>query len=113
MTLNALIPSVRRLINDLEKDYRWADEVICGYLHDAVVRLNNARPESRYINKRLTDIVCPEDVGTFVLPGEYDRWHQGFVYYAAARCLEEDAADTANKDLANDFMAKAEARFAA
>lgn len=113
MTLNALIPSVRRLISDLEKEYRWSDEVICGYLRDAVKRLNNARPESRYINKRLTDIEFPDDVGTFVLPAEYDRWHQGLVYYAAARCLEEDAADTANRELANDFMAKAEARFAA
>lgn len=113
MTLADLIGDVRKLVDDNEVEYRWPDADICKYLADAIVRLNNSRPESLYINGRLTEIVFPDGYGTFVLPEEYSRWHVGFCYYAAARCLEEDSADTVNQQLAADFMAKAEARFAA
>jgi len=113
MTLAGLTTEVRKLIDDNEVPYRWSDAIVCRYLADAIVRLNNSRPESLYINGRLTDISFPDDVGSFVLPAEYGRWHVAFQYYAASRCLEEDAADTNNKELAADYMAKAEARFAA
>ncbi len=113
MTLAELIPDVRRLIEDTEIEYRWPDTDICKYLADAIVRLNNCRPESLYINGRLSETIFPTNKSEFELPDEYDRWHVAFAYYAAARCLEEDAADTQNRELAADYMAKAEARFAA
>ncbi len=113
MTLAELIPEVRKLIDDNEVEYRWSDTDVCKYLADAIVRLNNCRPESLYIDGRLTETTFPSNVATFALPGEYARWHVAFAYYAAARCLEEDAADTQNRELAADYMAKAEARFAA
>lgn len=113
MTLVDLVADVRKLIDDEKMSYRWSDSDICKYLADAVVRLNNSRPESLYINGRLTETTFPSDKRTFEMPSEYSRWHVAFCYYAAARCLEEDAADTTNQSLATDYMAKAEARFAA
>lgn len=113
MTLLDLVGDVRKLIDDNVVEYRWPDADICKYLADAIVRLNNCRPESLYINGRLSETVFLDDKRTFVLPSEYARWHVAFCYYAAARCLEEDAADTTNQTLATDYMAKAEARFAA
>ena len=113
MTLVDLVAGVRKLVDDEKVSYRWSDSTVCEYLADAIVRLNNCRPESLYIKGRLTETVFPDDKRTFKLPEEYARWHVAFRYYAAARCLEEDAADTTNQTLATDYMAKAEARFAA
>lgn len=111
-TLGVLVSDVRALLNDDESPYRWSDDRIVFFLRDAIIRLNHVRPVSRYDeNGRLYDIVWPNDVGTYEIPDFLMRWKQGFVYYAAARSLEMDAADTVNQSLAVDFMAKAEARF--
>jgi len=113
MTLGDIVADVRKLVNDKDTPYRWENDVMLGFLRDAVMRLNNVRPASRYDDATglLYDIVWPSDIATFTLPASYNRWVQGFVYYAAARCLEFDATDTVNQSLAVDFMSKAEARF--
>jgi len=113
MTLGDIVGDVRKLVNDKDTPYRWENDTILGFLRDAVVRLNNVRPASRYDDATglLYDIEWPGDIATFALPASYMRWKQGFVYYAAARCLEFDATDTVNQSLAVDFMSKAEARF--
>lgn len=113
MTLTDLVDNVRKLIDDTTEEYRWPTVNICKYLSDAVVRLNNCRPESLYVNGRLTETTFPPNVAYWEMPEEYKRWHVAFIYYAAARCLEEDSADTQNRELANDYMSKAEARFMA
>lgn len=113
MTLGDIVDEVRRLVNDKETPYRWENDVILGFLRDSIIRLNNVRPASRYDDATglLYDIVWPNDIALFALPASYVRWRQGFVYYAAARCLEFDSTDTVNQALAVDFMSKAEARF--
>lgn len=113
MTLGDIVSDVRNHVNDRDIPYRWETETILGFLRDAVVRLNNVRPASRYDDATgiLRDIEWPDDLSLFELPASYKRWVQGFVYYASARCLEFDATDTVNQSLAVDFMSKAEARF--
>lgn len=115
MTLGDIVTDVRRLVNDNVSPYHWGRDVIAGFLRDAVLRLNNVRPSSRYDDETglLCDIEWPIDILSFAIPASHGRWVQGFVYYAAARCLELDASDTANQTLAADFMNKAEARFLA
>ena len=113
MTLGDIVIDVRRLVNDKDTPYRWEKELVLGFLRDAVIRLNNVRPASRYdaATGLLYDIEVPDDISTFELPASYKRWVQAFIYYAVARCLEMDATDTVNQALAVDFMSKAEARF--
>ena len=112
MTLGELISDVRVLLKDGEVPYHWSDDVIAGFIRDAICRLNHVRPASRYdASGRLNDIVWPNDLKTYEIPAYLMRWKQGFVYYASARSFEMDAADTVNQSLAVDFMAKAEARF--
>lgn len=113
MTLGDMIPDVRKLVNDTVVDYRWPDKDIVGYLRDAVARLRIVRPVARLSDDRtLADEDAPDDLAAWEVTEICSRWRQAFIYYAAARCLEIDAADTVNQALAVDFMAKAEARFA-
>lgn len=114
MTLGELIPDVRKLVNDTVPEYRWLDADIAGYLRDSLVRLQSVRPTTKLEasgDGGYDDIAYPPDLTIYALPPTYLRWRQAFIYYAAARCLEIDAADTVNQSLAVDFMAKAEARF--
>lgn len=111
MTLGDMIPEVRKLVNDTVVEYRWPDADIVGYLRDAIVRLRVVRQVARFNDDGDVDETFPVELQTYVLSNNCARWRQAFVYYAAARCLEIDAADTVNQSLAVDFMAKAEARF--
>ncbi len=114
MTLGDLIPDVRKLVNDNVPEYRWPNADIAGYLRDSIVRLQSVRPTTQLEvsgDGSLEDIQFSDDPSIYVLPPSYARWRQAFIYYAAARCLEIDAADTVNQSLAVDFMSKAEARF--
>ena len=112
MTLGDMIPDVRKLVNDNVPEYRWPDADIAGYIRDAITRLRVVRQVARFADDGSVDDEFPEELQAYVLPKICLRWRQAFVYYAAARCLEIDAADTTNQSLAVDFMAKAEARFA-
>ena len=111
MNLGDIVHEVRELVNDQFESYRWGNEIILSFLKDSVVRLNNIRPDSRYLNGRIFDIEWPKDLSAFEIPNEYLRWKQGFVYYASARCLEMDSSDTNNLTLAQLFMQRAEERF--
>ena len=112
MTLGDMIPDVRKLVNDTVVEYRWPDGDIAGYLRDAIIRLRVVRQVARFDDDgNPADESFPEDLASYTLTDICSRWRQAFVYYAASRCLEIDAADTVNQSLAVDFMAKAEARF--
>lgn len=111
-TLGDMIPDVRKLVNDTEIEYRWSDADVAGYLRDGIERLRAVRQVSRFNDDgTFDDREFPEDLKTYVVSSNCLRWRQALVYFAAARCLEIDAADTVNQALAVDFMAKAEARF--
>ena len=113
MTLGELLKDVRKLVNDTEIEYRWSDADIYGYLRDAIERLKAVRQVARFNDDgTLNDGTYPEDLASFELSRICQRWRQAFIYYAAARCLEIDSADTVNQSVAVDFMSKAEARFA-
>lgn len=112
MTLNNLIPEVRALINDSSMSgVRWDDLKIIDFLTQSIVLLGMMRPESKYINGKLVDIDFGFDKSLFIIPNELMRWKDGFVYFAAGKCLEEDSTDTANMQLAADFIGKATSRF--
>lgn len=113
MTLNNLIPEVRNLVSDNSSSngYRWTDSKIILFLCQSIKLLGMMRPESRYINGRLTDIDFGSVPDNFIIPNELMRWRDGFVYFAAAKCLEEDSSDTANMQIAADFIGKATSRF--
>lgn len=115
MTLGDMITDVRKLVNDTEVEYRWSDNDIAGYLRDAVERLRVVRQVARFNDDGTVDTreyPAGGDLPSHTLSKICSRWRQAFIYYAAARCIEIDAADTVNQALAVDFMAKAEARFA-
>lgn len=118
-TLGGLERRVRAALNDtVEGAYRWDSPVVLTALVDAVKRLNSIRPESRYFMLTLYQHDFPvtdgkgagfdlEKAQGFELKID-TKWEQSLVYYAMARCLEIDSADTANLQLAADYFAKAE-----
>jgi len=118
MTLSGLENRVRVGLDDTHGVCRWDSPTVLTALVDAVKRLNAVRPESRYFRLELYAHDFPVTDGNaagfdlakaqgFELKVD-GRWEQPLVYYAMARCLEIDSADTANFQLAADYFAKAE-----
>ena len=121
MTLGGLENRVRVGLDDTHEVSRWDSSCVLTALVDAVKRLNSIRPESRYFRLALYvhDFPVTDKAATgfdevvaraFTLNID-SRWEQGIVYHAMGRCLEVDAADTVNFQLAADFFAKAERIF--
>lgn len=112
---------VRREISDSSPEYRWPSRVVLGYLSDALKYLRAIRPEARYDGLTLVPNPTYPDLsgtGTDGIESAQSveisiqaNWEQGLVYYAAAKCLEEDSGDAANSALSTDFFSKAVAIF--
>lgn len=121
MTMGKLKDWVRVLLSDTVEDYRWDDPYIYSSLIHGYRHLQNIRPESRYVNGKITDFVYPEcdaknPGGGYLMeemetPVQDHRWDMGAVYYACSLCLERDNSDTANIELAEMYRQKAERIF--
>lgn len=108
MTIKDISRRARELLNDNVTPYRWSAETMREALRDAVRRLNSVQPATRYVNGALLDgVVVPEDVDeNFPIDG---RYREAIVFYVVAKCYQSDSPDTANAQLAESFLAKAEA----
>ena len=121
MTLAELERRARTGLTDTVEEYRWSPSVVLTALCEGVRHLQSVRPETRYVGGKLKEISFPvTDAGAagysltaaraWNVPVD-ERWAQGLVYYAMARCFEIDSSDTSNQLLAADFFNKAETRF--
>lgn len=108
MTVQSLETKVRGIINDSVQPYRWSQSKVKEYLQLAVRRLNVIAPQTRYLadGSLVDEIALPADTNAAIPIG--DRYEEALAYYAAHLCYLLDDPDTANAELANTYLAKAE-----
>lgn len=108
MTVQSLDTKVRGIINDSVQPYRWSQSRVKEYLQLAVRRLNVVAPHTRYLadGSIVDEVELPND-NNAVVPVS-NRYEEALAYYAAHLCYLLDDPDTANAELANTYLAKAE-----
>ena len=108
MTVSELESKVRGIVNDAIQPYRWTPQKVREYLQLAIRRLHVLAPQTRYTadGSLVDEVVLPSDQNASV--GIADRYAESLVYYAAHLCYLLDDPDTANAELANTYLAKAE-----
>lgn len=106
---------VRRMVGDAVAPYRFSALEIYGYVNAGLRNLFKMRPQAFFVNGRMPETAAamepatPATVeaasGATALPVN-DRYGEALTYYAAAKCLERDDADTMNTGLAASYMSK-------
>ena len=111
MTVDSLESMVRGIVNDAVPPYRWSAAKVRQYLQLAMRRLNVKAPQTRYMadGSIVDEVLVPQDDSDTeeALPVA-DRYEEALAYYAAHLCYLLDDPDTANSELANTYLAKAE-----
>lgn len=117
-TLGTFVDEVRGILRDPQttgSTQHYTDTAILRAVMDGFRRLWNIRPDSRYTGDNLTinDVVFPTDPTQYsTFPVSFDeRWRLGVIYFAVARCWEQDVTDTVTLQLAAEFFKKADAIF--
>jgi hypothetical protein len=106
---------VRRLIGDAVSPYRFSSLEIYGYVNSGLQNLFKLRPTAFFVNGRMptteaamlppTPAVVDAASGAADVPAD-DRYGEALAYYAGAKCLERDDADTMNAALSAAYMQK-------
>jgi hypothetical protein len=115
LTIAHLLLSIRELLSDkYEEAYRWSDATLIRFIYEGIMRLNQVRPESRYVNYKLIDIETPiildNDEDNIV--GSYkekefpldSRWSAPVIHYTCYRAFQLDETDTMNGQRANEHL---------
>ena len=100
MTVREIVARVRLSVNDTHTENpRWKDEVLIGYLNDAIRDFVRLRPDLRVQNDgSLTTVNAVTAIGDTVgLPRDLML---ALVNYVAEQVFSEDSAETANADRA-------------
>lgn len=107
MTAESVFSKVRSLLGDKFAPYRWETAELRVHLASALRRLNSLVPATRYVGGALTDGTdLPEgDADELTVPSRYE---EAVAYYVAHLCYCDDDPDTANAELANAYLQKAE-----
>jgi len=114
MTLGDFIPDVRRLVRDTNASlYHYDDGTVLHAVVDGVEALRAQRPESRYVENDIEDIVYPSTSSALAAldANVPRRWRLGVCYFAAGRVLETDTVDTVNAQLSAEMFKKAQVEF--
>lgn len=109
MTVQEIESRARKILLDDTEPYRWTSENIREDLADAVRHMQSVRPDTRYVDGRLTDYCLPETDDEPMLCE--DRFREGLVYYVVYKCYLFDDTDTVNAQLAENYLAKANQYF--
>ena len=113
MTVADIIKVARRILLDTVEPYRWTHEEMRESLQMGISALHCIRPETMYVNDRLTDgIVLPEydpaedpgDVKTEI--PIHMRFKEALAYYICYMCYRVDDADTVSFQQAEDYLGK-------
>lgn len=104
MTVNEIESRARKILLDDTEPYRWTSENIREEIVDAVRHMQSIRPETRYVEGRLTDYTIPDDDEEPLLCE--DRFREALVYYVVYKCYLTDDTDTVNAQLAENYLAK-------
>lgn len=120
VTVGALADEARGLLNDPlpngggDTNAYYKTATIARGVVDAWRRLCVRQPSVRYdANGHIDDVVFETtDQGLIAQTLTFDeRWKLGLVYFAAARCHEQDIKDSVHQQLAQTLRQQAEAEF--
>lgn len=104
MTVSEIESRARKILLDDTEPYRWTSDNIREELADAVRHLQAIRPETRYVEGKLTDYCLPDTDDEPLLCE--DRFREALVYYVVYKCYLFDDTDTVNAQLAESYLAK-------
>ena len=105
MTVKSVEEKARRILQDTEKEYRWSSEEMRDALQEGVYALNAIRPETRYVNGELFDVIELPARDTEELTIK-NRYEEALVYYVVHKCYLVDNTDTVNAQLAEMYLGK-------
>lgn len=94
----------RRILQDTYRDaYRWNSDDIRDAVQEGVRALNAVRPETRYVDGRLVDVVEIGDGDVFPVDM---RFEDAIVCFVVHKCYLSDSSDTANQQLSDFYLEK-------
>ena len=106
------------LLDTDESNYRFTPYVLFCGIRDGLKRLYSARPESRYFGLALVSATFPAvapDMDSAAITAARaalvlieERWLEAVIYYAVHKAYLIDSSDTANAQLASDYLSKFE-----
>lgn len=105
MTVSNIENSARSILQDTQSPYRWSSAEMREALQDGVYALNAVRPETRYVNNVLCDMV-ELPAGDTAKIAIHPRYKEALVFYVVYKCYLNDDADTVNAQLAETYLAK-------
>lgn len=105
MTIKSVEEKARRILQDTEEEYRWSSKEMRDSLQEGVYALNAIRPETRYVNGELFDVIELPGGDTEVLTIK-NRYEEALVHYVVYKCYLTDSTDTANAQLAEMHLSK-------
>jgi hypothetical protein len=107
-TVAGYIHSVRRLIKDMRRPYRYADDDLVEALNMALLEARRIRADL-FVTRWGNTVPAYEGVSDQPVPIE-PQFRRAFVYGIAWQTLEEDEEDVQDAR-ANSFMAKFQSTF--
>lgn len=105
MTVAEIERKVRRILQDTKLEYRWPSDEIRDALQEGVYALNSIRPETRYVNGRLADLIQLPEADDEPISIS-DRYVEALVFYVVYKCYLDDDTDTVNQQLAESYLGK-------
>ena len=105
MTVKSVEEKARRILLDTEAEYRWSSKEMRDALQEGVYALNAVRPETRYVNGALYDVLKlpASDAEELMIKPRYE---EALVYYVVHKCYLVDNTDTVNAQLAEMYLGK-------
>jgi len=121
-TINDIEDSARTILLDTDSEnYRYTPREMFIAIRDGMKQLRGIRPETRYVNGELTDVLLKTSAGAdqdFTIPTDAsgystfrthvinmeDRWQEALVYYVVFRMYLKDDPDTINNEQAKNYL---------
>lgn len=103
MKVSTIERKARRILMDTYEPYRWESGEIRDAVQEGVYALNAMRPETRYVDGRLVNVVEISEDGSFQIDS---RFEEALVYFVVHKCYLDDSSDTVNQQLAEQYLGK-------
>ena len=104
MKVSEIFRRARIKLMDTESEYRWSNDELRDYLHDAVEHIHSVRPETRYVDGALSDFHV--DSATDEVPID-SRFMEAIVCYVVYCAYQKDDSDTENLQNSENYLSKA------
>lgn len=105
MTVKTITDKARRILQDTQSPFRWESAEIREAVQEGLDALGAIRPETRYVDGRLLDVVLLPEGDETELP-VHRRYEEALVYFVVHKCYLDDDTDTVNAQLSDMYLGK-------